>query len=133
MRLEDYFDFQRPDDIRIKGHRIGIETVLDAFIAGGLQPREIVEQYPALSLEEVYATVLYYLHNKESVGAYYSAWVDYCRESRAAYDASRPESIRRLAALKAQLAELSESERRARLKQIAAERQAEDVVAAEVA
>ena len=26
MQLEDYFDFLAPDDIRIKGHRIGIET-----------------------------------------------------------------------------------------------------------
>jgi hypothetical protein len=32
MQLEDYFDFLRPDDIRIKGHRIGIETVLYEYI-----------------------------------------------------------------------------------------------------
>jgi hypothetical protein len=28
MQLEQYFDFLAPDDIRIKGHRIGIESVL---------------------------------------------------------------------------------------------------------
>lgn len=28
MQLEDYFDFQRPDDIRLKGTRVGIETIL---------------------------------------------------------------------------------------------------------
>jgi hypothetical protein len=33
MQLEDYFDFQRPDDIRVKGTRIGIETILFSFIA----------------------------------------------------------------------------------------------------
>ncbi len=27
MLLEDYFDFLSPDDIRIKGHRIGIQGV----------------------------------------------------------------------------------------------------------
>ena len=32
MQLEDYFDFLAPDDIRIKGHRIGIETVLYEYI-----------------------------------------------------------------------------------------------------
>jgi hypothetical protein len=32
MQLEDYFDFQRPDDIRLKGTRIGIETILYDFI-----------------------------------------------------------------------------------------------------
>jgi hypothetical protein len=24
MQLEDYFDFQRPDDIRLKGTRVGL-------------------------------------------------------------------------------------------------------------
>ena len=28
MQLEQYFDFLAPDDIRIMGHRIGIESVL---------------------------------------------------------------------------------------------------------
>ena len=32
MQLEDYFDVQGPDDIRIRGHRIGIETVLYEYI-----------------------------------------------------------------------------------------------------
>jgi hypothetical protein len=32
MQLEEYFDFQRPDDIRVKGTRIGIETILYDFI-----------------------------------------------------------------------------------------------------
>jgi hypothetical protein len=29
MLLEDYFDFLRPDDIRVKGTRVGIETILN--------------------------------------------------------------------------------------------------------
>lgn len=32
MQLEDYFDFLAPNDIRIKGHRIGIEDVLYEYI-----------------------------------------------------------------------------------------------------
>jgi hypothetical protein len=32
MELESYFDFLAPDDIRIKGTRIGIETVLYEYI-----------------------------------------------------------------------------------------------------
>ena len=28
MQLEDYFDFQRLDDIRLKGTRVGIENIL---------------------------------------------------------------------------------------------------------
>jgi len=34
MQLEDYFDFLEPDDIRVKGTRTGIETVLYDFICG---------------------------------------------------------------------------------------------------
>ena len=34
MQLEDYFDFLTPDDIRIKGTRIGIETVLEDYLEG---------------------------------------------------------------------------------------------------
>lgn len=46
MLLEDYFDFQRPDDIRIKGTRIGIETILYDFIHRARTPEEIAQTYP---------------------------------------------------------------------------------------
>lgn len=32
MQLEDYFDFHAGNDIRLKGHRIGIESVLYEYI-----------------------------------------------------------------------------------------------------
>ncbi len=32
MELENYFDFQRHDDIRIRGTRVGIETVLYDYL-----------------------------------------------------------------------------------------------------
>lgn len=32
--LEDYFEFLDPDDIRIKGHRIGIDDVIDYYLQG---------------------------------------------------------------------------------------------------
>lgn len=32
MQLEDYFDFLSPEDIRIKGTRIGIEHILYEYI-----------------------------------------------------------------------------------------------------
>jgi hypothetical protein len=34
MQLEDYFSFISEDDIRIKGHRIGIDNVLFYFLNG---------------------------------------------------------------------------------------------------
>jgi transposase len=34
MRLEDYLDFQAPDVIRLRGHRIGLEHVVEAYKEG---------------------------------------------------------------------------------------------------
>ncbi|MDB5173214.1 MAG: hypothetical protein JWN51_1987 [Phycisphaerales bacterium] len=82
MQLEDYFDFLRPDDIRIKGHRIGIESVLYEYIHRGKSAEEIVERYPTLTLEQVYATLLYYLHNKEAITKYVADWLEDARQAR---------------------------------------------------
>lgn len=82
MLIEDYFDFQRPDDIRLKGTRVGIETILYNFIHRARTPEEIVQSYPSLTLEQVYATILYYLHNKDSVNDYLSNWLEHSHKMR---------------------------------------------------
>ncbi len=70
MQLEDYFDFLAPNDIRLKGHRIGIETILLDYLDLGLFPEDIVLRYPSLSLEQVYATITYYYRNQAKIDAY---------------------------------------------------------------
>ena len=40
MELESYFDFVSPEEIRVKGTRIGIETVLEDYLEGA-GPEEI--------------------------------------------------------------------------------------------
>jgi uncharacterized protein (DUF433 family) len=82
MQLEDYFDFLRPNDIRIRGTRIGIETVLYDFIHRGRAPEEIAQSYPTLDLEQVYATITYYLHNKEEVSQYLADWLEHGHRMR---------------------------------------------------
>ncbi len=52
MQLEDYFDFQRPDDIRVKGTRVGIETILYDFIHRSRTSEEIAQSYPSVTLEQ---------------------------------------------------------------------------------
>jgi uncharacterized protein (DUF433 family) len=83
VRLEDYFDFLAPEDIRIRGTRVGIETVLNDYIHRGRTPEQIAASYPALSLEQVYATILYYLHNRQVVEGYLAAWLEFSRRMRA--------------------------------------------------
>ena len=83
MQLEDYFDFLGPDDIRIRGHRIGIESVLYEHIHRARTPEEIADSYPTLTLEQVYATLLYYERNKAQVDAYLAAWIEHGERMRA--------------------------------------------------
>lgn len=69
MQLEDYFDFAEPDLIRLKGHRIFLEHVVERWLRGQT-PEQIVRELPTLELEEVYATITYYLHNRQTIDAY---------------------------------------------------------------
>lgn len=81
-QLTDYFNFLTPDDIRVKGTRIGIETILYEYIDRGHSPEEIVQTYPSLSLEQVYATILYYLQNKETISNYLKNWIEHGHRMR---------------------------------------------------
>lgn len=69
MELTGYFEFIGEDAIRITGTRVGIETVLRDY-GEGASPEEIVLRYPTLSLEQVHATITYYLANREKVETY---------------------------------------------------------------
>ena len=109
MQLEEYFDQLAPNDIRIKGTRIGIETVLSDFIHRARTPEEIACDYPSLTLEQVYATILYYLHNKEAVSAYLADWLTYCLRAEAEYDRNPPPVVENLKQLKAQQAAAAQS------------------------
>ena len=69
MNLEDYFEFLADDDIRLKGHRIGIEDVLKYYLQG-YSPEEILNELPTLNLEKIYATLTYYQKNQQKIDKY---------------------------------------------------------------
>ncbi|KAB8316508.1 DUF433 domain-containing protein [Tolypothrix campylonemoides VB511288] len=102
MQLEDYFDFQRPDDIRVKGTRVGIETILYEYIYRARTPEEIANIYTSLTLEQVYATILYYLHNKEAVSTYIANWLDWSHRAREEQRRNPPPVVVKLMKLKAE-------------------------------
>src|SRR5262245_57730486 len=102
MQLEDYFDFLGPDDIRVKGHRIGVETILYEYIYRERTPEQIARRYGTLTLEQVYATILYYLHNKEAVSKYMADWMEYCRQSREENMRDHPEFYEKVRRMKAE-------------------------------
>ena len=93
MYLEEYFDFLSEDDIRIKGHRIGIDDVL-TYYRDGYSAEEIVAELPSLTLEEVYATITYYLHNRLQMDGYL-ARLNSWRELRFRDATSQPSALRK--------------------------------------
>jgi uncharacterized protein (DUF433 family) len=82
MQLEDYFNILAPNDIRLKGSRIGIETILYEYIYRARTPEEIAKIYTTLSLEQVYATILYYLHHQETISNYMADWLEWGQKMR---------------------------------------------------
>ncbi len=96
MQLEDYFVFLAPNDIRVRGTRIGIETILYDFIDKKRSPEEITQSYHTLELEQVYATILYYLHYQEIVTDYLNQWLEHGRKMREEQKLNPPPVIARL-------------------------------------
>ncbi len=102
MQLEDYFDFLADNDIRLKGTRVGIETVLYDYIYDRKSPETIAHTYPTITLEQVYATIIYFLHYQGKVTQYMADWLQYCEESERQFDENPPPHLVKLAKLKAQ-------------------------------
>jgi uncharacterized protein (DUF433 family) len=96
MQLEEYFDFLAPDDIRVKGTRIGIEHILYEHIHRGQSPEAIAQKFHTVNLEQVYATILYYLHHQEEVSAYVADWLKWGHEMREEQRKNTPAFIEKL-------------------------------------
>jgi uncharacterized protein (DUF433 family) len=99
MRLEDYFEFLEPNHIRIKGHRIGIESILWKYLAG--EPaEEIARQYDTLRPVDIYAAITYYLENKTQLDAYLRRVEQLIAEDMARSDANPSPTVLRLRKLR---------------------------------
>lgn len=55
--------------VRVAGSRVTLDTVIGAF-NDGATAEEIAQQYPSLSLSDIYAVIAYYLREKPAVDAY---------------------------------------------------------------
>lgn len=86
MQLDMYLERPAPDVIKLKGHRIGLEHIVERFQAG-MSPQRIAADFPGVGLAVIYTTIAYYLHNKEEIDAYmarnnaeaerqYQAWLN---------------------------------------------------------
>ena len=107
--LEDNFMFLAENDIRLKGTRVGIETILYEYIHNGKMPVVIVDHYYTLTLEQIYATLLYYLQNQEKVGAYLEDYLKFCQTAREEYEKDPPPGAVRLRELIAEKDAISDN------------------------
>ena len=103
MQLENYFDFYTPTDIRLKGTRIGIETILLDYLDLGLSPEEIALRYPVLTLEQVFATLTYYWRYQRQVDDYLNAWKAHGEQQRRRQATKPPAVVQRLQARSQQI------------------------------
>ena len=58
--------------LRVGGTRVSLDSVIAAF-HDGATPEEIVQQYDALSLADVYAVISYYLEHQSDIDSYLAA------------------------------------------------------------
>ena len=99
MRLEDYFEFLEPNHIRIKGHRIGIESILTKYLTGQ-SAEDILRHYDTLRPVDIYATITYYLQNQVAVDAYLKRTEALMAADMARSDANPPSTVLRLRKLR---------------------------------
>lgn len=55
--------------VRVGGTRVTLDTIVTAFNEGA-NAEEIVQQYPSLSLADVYAVIGYYLRRRSEIDDY---------------------------------------------------------------
>lgn len=82
MQIEDYFDFLGPNEIKIKGHRIWMEHVLEEYLLRDQTLEDLVQRFDTLSKEQILAALLYYHHNKVAMDRYMTEHIEYCRRAR---------------------------------------------------
>ena len=101
MELASVFEFVNSTTIRIKGTRIGIEIVIEKILDGA-SPKEIQRHYPHLTVKQIYATITYYLFNKNTIDTYIEAGY---KRMEAAYETQQknpPPGVKRLKKIQAQ-------------------------------
>jgi uncharacterized protein (DUF433 family) len=86
MQLEDYLDIVSEDCIRVRGHRLGIEDVIERY-AEGASVEQIALDLPGLSLEQIHAVLAYYLRHRTALDSYLERINARHRARLEAYDA----------------------------------------------
>ena len=60
------------------------------------RPMRLQRRFPTLTLEQIYATLTYYLHNKDKIDAYLADWIEFGEQMRAEQAKNPPAPMARL-------------------------------------
>lgn len=60
---------QRDQGYWIEGTRISLDSIVYAFLEGD-SPESILQNFPLLTLEQVYGAIVFYLANREAINEY---------------------------------------------------------------
>lgn len=74
---------------RVAGTRVTLDTLVAAYQEGAT-PEEMVDQYPSLQLDHIYAVIGYYLRHRDEVAAYLSRRAAIAAEVRSASEKTWP-------------------------------------------
>lgn len=74
---------------RIAGTRVTLDTVVAAYREGAT-PEEIMDQYPSIKLDHVYAVIGYYLRHQDQVDRYLSGRAAVAAEIQSATEKQYP-------------------------------------------
>ena len=75
--------------MRVQGTRITLDTVFAAFREGAT-PEEIVQQYPSISLADIYQVIGYCLRHSSDIEAYFAQREETSRTTRELNESNWP-------------------------------------------
>lgn len=68
IQTKQYIELQN-EKYTIAGTRVSLDSILYAFL-NGESPETIAQNFPVLSLEQVYGAIAFYLANRELIDSY---------------------------------------------------------------
>ena len=94
---------QRNGGYYVKGHRISLDSIVYCF-RNGDSPETIRQNFPALTLEQIYGAITFYLANKVTVDENIREGEELARRTIPPLSESNPELYQRLMKAREQLA-----------------------------
>lgn len=120
-----------PDEVWLRGTRVGVEIVLQDYLYFGLSAEEIAEQYRTVTLEQVKATIALWEADRKRWTRYLESYREAARQARAQAALDDSPVMQRLRRLKAILDEYPEDQRREVLQRLVAEEREANTAATE--